>query len=140
MGNKKVEDQGKLIAELAELRYKKGYSRGSLVKYIMEKDDEICSGVKQARAYQLINIMFEEVGEVYNKLNSKVLEDTIESLESMRQSAMEQGMLRLALEMQKELDKIQQLHITKLEIDANINTEVPLFGPIKKEDKNKSNG
>lgn len=125
-------DQVKVIEELIELRYKAGYAHTSLVKYLKETYD-----INTTRAYELINIMKTQIGDMYNKINDNVLEDAIETLEKMKQDAVGSGDKKLALEIQKELNKIKQLHIQKMTVDMNVKIEQPLFPPdeIKEEDK-----
>jgi len=110
----------KVIEEILILRYKMGYSSTSLVKYIKDTYD-----IGQARAYELIREAQELIGHTYNQVNSKVLEESIVILESMREKAIGSGNDKLALEIQKELNKVNQLHIIKVE--GNIKIEMPLF-------------
>ena len=126
-------DQVKVIEELIELRYKSSYSHTSLVKYLKETYD-----INQARAYELIREMKTQIGDMYGKTNENILEDAIESLEKMKQDATGTGDKRLALEVQKEINKIKQLHIQKMSIDMNVKIEQPLF-PNEDEEKDESN-
>jgi hypothetical protein len=107
-------DKDKIINEIIELRIKKGYSSTSLVKYLEETHK-----VKVARAYELIRESREKMGEVYNKVNDKILEESIIFLEQMRQDALNTKNNRLALEIQKELNKVNNLYIKKLDITTN---------------------
>lgn len=114
-------EREKAIAELAHLRFKLGYSRLSLVNYLKETYD-----LATSRAYELIREMYDEMSDVYDELHVDALKDSIEFLESMKQKALGQGNDKLALEITKELNKIQQLHVQKIELQAKM--EQPLFG------------
>lgn len=106
-------DKKIVIEELIHLRYKKAYSNQMMVKHLMDKWNY---GI--ARSYELVREMKAKIGETYNEVNKNVLEDTVEFLEQMKAECVKSGNLKLALEWQKEIDKVQQLHIQKLEIDA----------------------
>ena len=101
-------DKNKVIQEIINLRTKKGFSSTGLVEYLKETYD-----LQPARCYEFIKEAREEMGEVYAKINEKSLEDAILLLESMRQKALGEGNDKLALEIQKELNKINQLYIQK---------------------------
>lgn len=109
----KIPSIEEIIRELAELRYKKGYSRQTLVDYLKSK-----YSVSQTRAYELIREMMIQVADRYDKTNPNALEDSIEYMEEMKALAQGQGNHKLALEWQKELNKIKQLHVQKIEIEA----------------------
>lgn len=106
-------DRKIVIEELINLRYKKAYSNQMMVKHLMDKWKY---GI--ARSYELVREMKAKIGETYSEVNKNVLEDTVEFLEQMKAECVKVGNLKLALEWQKEIDKVQQLHIQKLEIDA----------------------
>lgn len=106
-------DKKIVIEELINLRYKKAYSNQMMVKHLMDKWNY---GI--ARSYELVREMKAKIGETYNEVNKNVLEDTVEFLEQMKAECVKTKNLKLALEWQKEIDKVQQLHIQKLEIDA----------------------
>lgn len=102
-----------VIEELIDLRIKKGYSSTSLVKHLKDKYD-----LNQTRAYELIREAREKMGEIYAKVNEKSLEESIILLEEMRQYEISKGNNRLALEIQKELNKINQLYVKKIDITS----------------------
>lgn len=102
-----------VIEEIVDLRINKGYSSTSLVKHLKEKYD-----INQTRAYELIKEAREKMGEIYAKVNENALEESIILLEQMRQREIGQGNNKLALEIQKELNKINQLYIQKLDITS----------------------
>jgi ubiquinone biosynthesis protein COQ9 len=118
-------DRKIVIDELIELRYKRGYSNQMLVVHLQEK-----WGYEHSRSYDLVREMKAEIGKTYNEVNKNLLEDAVEFMESMKAIAVKEKNHKMALEWQKEIDKVQQLHVQKLEIDAKI--ELPLFGPIDK--------
>ena len=120
----------KIIEELIYLRCNKGYSSTSLVSYLKETH-----GYAQSRAYDLIREAREQMGEIYNELNGDALKDSILFLENMKQSALGQGETKLALDIQKELNKVNQLYVQKMEIE--VKGEQPLFAPIKKDEDKK---
>lgn len=101
------------IGELAHLRYKLGYSKLSMANYLRETYD-----LGKTRAYELINDMFTEMGHLYTEIHDDALQDALSALQEMKQKAVGQGNDKLALEVQKEINKIQALHIQKLEIEA----------------------
>ena len=111
-----------LIDEIIKMRYNDGKSILTLVKYLQQKYD-----YSHSRSYEIVQLARAKVGTLYEK-ESNVLEDAIASLENMREDAIGRGESKLALEVTKELNKIKQLHIIKMEIDAKV--EMPLFGPI----------
>jgi hypothetical protein len=109
----KVPVKEKVLEELEELRYKKGYSRLTLVKYLKET-----YGLEQSMSYNYIREMMEAVAERYDRTNPNALNDSISYMEEMKALAQGQGNHKLALEWQKELNKVKQLHVQKLEIEA----------------------
>ena len=113
MEKKPKPDRKIVIEELIELRYKKAYSNQMMVKHLMDK-----WGYEISRSYELVREMKAKIGETYMEVNKNVLEDTVEFLEQMKAECVRLKNYKLALEWQKEIDKVQQLHIQKLEIDA----------------------
>lgn len=106
-------DAEKIVLELVELRVAKGYSNPSLLKYLREE-----YGLHTTRSYELINLARAMIGEMYANTNSKVLEDAITSMEKMKEDALQKGDRKLALEVQKEINKVNQLYIQKLDITS----------------------
>jgi hypothetical protein len=124
----------KVITELIELRYRKGYSGPSLVEYLREKYD-----IQQSRAYELIKEAQVQAGETYNQVNTDAIKQSILFMENLRQDALKVGNSKLALEVQKELNKVNQLYIERQEIKLTGSIDVKgLFGfeDEKEEDKN----
>lgn len=109
----KIPVKEKVLEELEELRYKRGFSRKALVDYVKNK-----WGLEQSRAYDYIREMMESVAERYDRTNPNALNDAIEYMEEMKSKAQSNGNDKLALEWQKELNKIKQLHVQKLEIES----------------------
>jgi len=125
MPKKKVPEVDLVLKELADLRYKKGFSRKSMKEYLKDEYD-----IGWSRAYELIQMMMKETADMYHKTNQDALSDSVQFLDDLKQSALASGDKRLALEIAKELNKVSQLYVQKLEIDAKV--ELPLFGPINK--------
>lgn len=103
-------EPNKVIEEIIELRYKKGYSSTSLVNILKQKYD-----INQSRAYELIREAREKMGEIYNEVNNEVLKESIVLLENMREQALGVGDKKLALDIQKELNKVNQLYVEKIQ-------------------------
>lgn len=102
-----------VIEEIIDLRVKKGYSSTSIVKYLKYTYD-----INQSRAYELIREARELLGEIYLKVNETALEESIMLLENMREQEIRNTNNKLALEIQKELNKINQLYIKKIDITS----------------------
>jgi hypothetical protein len=128
MPKKKVPEVDLVLKELADLRYKSGYSRKSLLAHLEERYD-----IGWSRGYELISMMMKELSEAYHKTNQDALADSINFLDDLKQAALTAGDNKLALEITKEINKVSQLYVQKLEIDAKI--ELPLFGPPKEDEK-----
>lgn len=126
----KVPEVNKVIKELADLRYKKGYSRKSLIEYLQTQYK-----LEISRCYALISDMFLQTAEAYAKTNVDALSNSVAFLEELQQSALKENNKKLVLEISKELNKLQQLHIQKMEIDMKV--EQPLFAPPTPPQKNK---
>ena len=131
MPNKKIPELDIVVKELADLRYKKGFSRKSMVQYLYDEYE-----IGWSRAYELISIMMKRTAEMYHKTNQDALSDSVQFLDDLKQSALASGDKKLALEISKELNKVSQLYVQQIEL--NVKAEVPLFGPEpNKEDKKK---
>ncbi len=102
-----------VIEEIIELRIKKGYSSTSIVKYL-----KVTYDLNQSRSYELIREAREILGEIYSKVNETALEESIMLLENMREQEIRNVNNKLALEIQKELNKINQLYVKKLDITS----------------------
>ena len=128
-------DPQKVITEIIDLKYVKVYTNTSLVQYLKDKYD-----INQARSYVLIREAQDKAGEIYNELNNNAMRDSILFMEEQRQKAINAGERKLALDYQKELNKVNQLYIERQEIKLTGSIDVKgLFGfedEIKEEDKN----
>jgi hypothetical protein len=103
----------KIIEELIQLRVKNGYSSTSLVTYLKVKH-----GYEQSRAYDLIREARELMGEIYNQVNVDALKDSILFMENLKERLLGLGDTKGVMEIQKELNKVNQLYVQKLEIEA----------------------
>lgn len=128
-------DPQKVIEEIVLLRCKKAYSSTSLVQYLKDTYN-----INQSRAYELIRDARIVMGEIYEEVNKESLKDSILFMENLRQDALKSGNQKLALEIQKELNKVNQLYIERQEIKLTGSIDVKgLFGfedEVKEEDKN----
>jgi len=127
-------DTKKVIEEIISLRCKHAYSSTSLVQYL-----KTTYNLQQSRAYELIRDARLQMGEIYEEVNKDSLKDSILFMENLRQDALKSGNKKLALEIQKELNKVNQLYIERQEIKLTGSIDVKgLFGfeDEKEEDKN----
>lgn len=111
---RKIIDHDKAIADLGELKFKKGYGNVSLVKYLND-----VYGIGVTRSYELINEMNTKVGEIYKEIYTDQLKDSIFFLEKLREDAIADDNKKLALEIQKELNKINSLGTQKVDVTTN---------------------
>ena len=117
-------DPQKVITEIIDLKYVKAYTNTSLVQYLKDKYD-----INQARSYVLIREAQDKAGEIYNELNNNAMRDSILFMEEQRQKAINAGERKLALDYQKELNKVNQLYIERQEIKLTGSIDVKgLFG------------
>jgi GTPase Era involved in 16S rRNA processing len=129
MANIKVDNKPKVLKELADLRYKKGYSRLSMINYLKEN-----YGLKQTSCYEYIKEMLQQTAEAYNKTTQDALSDSVSFLEKLREKALKDGNNKLALEISKEINKVNQLHVQKLALDKETIDAITIN--IKKKDEN----
>jgi len=113
-------DKEKLLSELAELKIKQSYSRSSLVKYTMENYP-----VGERQAYNIVKEMNKKLGDVFNEMVGDAFTDSMLFLENLRQETIKRGDIKLSLDIQKEINKINQLYVDKKEV--TIKGEQPLF-------------
>mgnify|MGYP003451565108 CR=1 FL=1 len=111
----KIEDKDKVLRQLADLRYKKGWSRQALVDMLKDKYK-----IGDTRAYELIKEMMVQCADSYNKLNQNALADSVSFMEEMRQKALSQDNEKLALEWSKELNKVNQLYVDRLKLEGEV--------------------
>lgn len=113
-------DKNKLLSKLAELRLSQGYSKRSLVEYVMANYP-----VGERMAYKIVKESDVKLGEAYNEMVGDAFIDAIMVLENMREAAFQTGQLKIALDVQKELNRVNQLYVEKQQI--TIAAEQPLF-------------
>lgn len=112
---KKILDEEKVIAELSDLKFKKGYGNMAMVKHLKDKYK-----IGQTKAYLLINDMNTTIGVIYSEIYDDQLKDSLAFLEEMRAKAVSDDNIKLALEIQKELNKLNQLGTTqKIDVTSN---------------------
>lgn len=115
-GNKKTglrANRDIIIAEVIEMRIKRGYSSNNIVAYLMETHN-----IKKSQAYNYIKYARQEMGEIYNQINKEALKDSILLMENMLQKALGTGENKLALDILKELNKVNQLYVEKVDITS----------------------
>ncbi len=83
----------KAIELIIDLKYKKLMSTNSILSYFKKNYD-----INQTRVYEFLKDTREIVGDMYNKNNDKVLEETIILLENMREKSYSSVNLALPLE------------------------------------------
>jgi hypothetical protein len=117
-------EPNKVIEEIIDLRVRRAFSSTSLVEYLKDTYD-----INQSRAYELIRDARIKMGEIYNEVNTNALEDSILLMENMLQGAIGRGETKMALDIQKELNKVQQLYIESVRVEHNGSIDVRnLFG------------
>lgn len=121
------EDIDKIIDVIADMRYKKGMTQFNIIKFIQKEYN-----YGQTRSYEIYKLMLQKIGKVY-KRSEECLEDAISFLEEMKQRNVAKDNDRLALEVQKELNKllelannnIQEINSDKIVININGNKPGP---------------
>lgn len=131
----KINDRDKVIRELAQLRFQGAYTRQAMVEWLMTTYD-----LKLSRAYELIREMMDEVADLYEKTNPNALVDAIEFMEHMKFKCVGEGDKKMALDYQKELNKIKQLHIQKMDITTGGDKITSINISIIKPDDKDNNG
>lgn len=124
-----------IIAEVIDMRIKRGFSSNNIVAYLIETHN-----IKKSQAYNYIKMAREEMGEIYNEINKDALKDSILLMENMLEKALGAGENKLALDIIKELNKVNQLYIEKIDVTSggdkikNITFEI-----VNKSNENKGN-
>lgn len=117
----KIDKEVELIfEEILHRMYKQAWTRQSTMKWLRKRYD-----LQTARAYELIKHAEIELGSYLQQEDSTILQECIEVLKSAREKAMTKGDLKEVRETTKEIAKLNQLYIQKLELDVNM--EQPLF-------------
>jgi hypothetical protein len=89
--------------------------------------------LKDSRAYELVREMMDITAKLHHKLNEDSLADSLAFMEEMKQKAVGMGNSKEALDWAKEIHKVSQLYVEKMQIEHKM--EQPLFGaPPKKEE------
>lgn len=121
----------KLYEIIIEKLYKEAWTLQQVVKWLKKEYD-----LKQSRAYEVTRLAKEYFGEYLVDKDDDLLTECIEILKANRQKAAKQNNLKEVRESTKEIAKLMQLYVKKLDISGSINIEQPLFGPnIDKEDE-----
>jgi predicted S18 family serine protease len=102
------------IEEIIKLRYKEFKSLPTIVTFLVKK-----YGIGNVRAYDLIKMARERIGEAYEKADENIFEDALNTLESMKEGAHSRKEYKLAFEIQKELNKVKELYVKKIDITTN---------------------
>jgi hypothetical protein len=106
-------NKDQIIADIIDLRIKKGYSSGNIVAFLKEKYD-----IRKSQAYNYFKWAREEMGQIYNEINKDAMKDSIMLMENMLQTAIEKNDNKLALDIIKELNKVNQLYIEKIDVTS----------------------
>jgi len=119
----------KLFEEIIDLLYKKAWARITVVKHLKKKYD-----YGNSRAYGLVQEAKEYFGKFMIDNNETLLQDCIQILEENREHAKKFYNLKEVRECTKEIAKLQQLYIQKLDISSK--GEKITINIIKDSDKN----
>ena len=126
----KVDKQIEIVfEEVIGLLYKDAQSLQTVVKYLRKKYD-----LEVSRAYEIVREAKVYFGKYMVDADSDLLNECIQILQSNREKAALVDNLKEVRECTKEIAKLQQLYIQKIE--HTVKTEQPLFGDIKSDDIN----
>lgn len=106
--------------EVIDLIVTKGYSTSKVIEHIKKEQQ-----VGERQAYKILKYAKEQLAEVYSEIKGNALFESLLFLETLKSQAFEDGDIKTTLEVQKELNKLNQLHTIKTEI--TVKTEQPLF-------------
>jgi len=112
-----------VFEEVIELLYKDAKSLQTVVKYLKTKYD-----LELSRAYEIVREAKVYFGKFMVEADSDLLNECIQILQTNREKASEQNNLKEVRECTKEIAKLQQLYIQKIE--HTVKAEQPFFGPI----------
>lgn len=118
----------KVFEEVIELLYREAYSRNSVVKWLKKKYK-----LENSRAYEIVNEAKVYFGKFLMETDEELLQGCIQILEENRERAKKLYNLREVRECTKEIAKLQQLYVQKIE--HTMKMEQPLFGDINKEEE-----
>lgn len=127
-------EHDKVLDEIIELKYVKGYTTRSILKHLNENYD-----LQQSRSYELIRDALDKAAEIYGEENRNAIRDSILFMEEQIQKLIKSGDNKTALAYQRELNKVNQLYVERQEIKITGQIDVRnLFGfedEEKEEDK-----
>ena len=106
--------------EIADLRLKQGLTKRTIVAHLVKKYK-----ISEVYGYKLVRKTSDKLSTIYNEMYEKPLIDALLFTESLKEQAMAEGDLKMTLEIQKELNKLNQLYVEKQMI--TIKPEQPLF-------------
>lgn len=114
----------KLYEIIIEKLYKEAWTLQQVIKWLKKEYD-----LKQSRAYEVTRLAKEYFGEYMIEKDDDLLTECIEILKANRQKAAKQNNLKEVRESTKEIAKLMQLYVKKLDItsggekiEININT------------------
>ena len=117
-------EHDKVVDEIIELKYVKGYTNRSLLIHLNEKYD-----LQQSRSYELIRDALDKAAEIYGEENRNAVMNSILFMEEQIQKLIKAGDNKTALAYQRELNKVNQLYVEKQEIKITGDLNVrKLFG------------
>jgi len=122
----------KIFEEVIKLLYKKAKSTHTVVEYLKKRYD-----LGNSRSYEIIREAKIYFGKFIMDTDVEALTDCIEILKENREKAADINNLKEVRECTKEIGKLQQLYIHKIELDDK--RDIPMFGDLKKDD-DKNNG
>lgn len=100
--------------EIVELIYMQSKTTRTVVLFLMEKYK-----IEKSAAYKYVSESKQQAADKYNEMNVNSLEDSLNQLEGLLEESREVGDRKLVLEIQKEINKLNQLHIQKLDITSD---------------------
>jgi hypothetical protein len=106
-------DLEQIKKEIITRRVKKGQSIQTILNWLIAE-----YGYGQARAYQLIQEARAELGEAFQKHYQNRLADQVMLMETMVEQAITDKDRRGALEIMKEIHKVSQMYIDKLDVTS----------------------
>lgn len=118
--SRRVLNKDLICNEVADLMLKQGYTKRTVAAYLVKKYK-----ISETYAYGFIRKTNEKLSVVYNEMYTTPLQDALLFTESLKEKAMEDGDIKLTLEIQKELNKLNQLYVEKQMI--TLKPEQPLF-------------
>tara|TARA_R110000787_G_scaffold279431_4_gene389557 strand:- start:126 stop:521 length:396 start_codon:yes stop_codon:yes gene_type:complete len=113
---KKIDKQMESVyEEVIELLYKDCKSKFSVVQYLM-----VTYEISRSRSYEIVIESKEYFGKFIMETDSQSLNECIEVLKSNRMKAADLDDLKEVRECTKEIAKLQQLYIQKIEVSQTV--------------------